>query len=177
MRQPIGRMLVERGIINEQQLLRVLEVQKRTHRPLGEICEDLLDVRAKDVERAWAEQYASTTRWLDPTTEPIDPSARDLVTRRQAWQFRVLPLGYDGAELMVATTQESLVRAMNFATRQLPVTCYFVLCTKEQLGEALMRHFPMEGMCTEALSEDSATPLVERLSGAKSMAGNGREVA
>lgn len=163
MRQPIGRVLVERGIITEEQLLRVLEVQKRTHRPLGEICEDLLDVKAKDVERAWIEQYANTTRWVDPSTEPGDPEARKLVTRRQAWQFRCLPLGYDGAEVMIVTTKESLVRAMNFATRQLPVPCFFVLCSKEQLGEALMRHFPMEGMCTEALADDCPTPLVERL--------------
>jgi hypothetical protein len=155
MRQPIGRVLVDRGIITEEQLLRVLEVQKRTHRPLGEICEDLLDVKAKDVERAWIEQYANTTRWVDPASEASDPDARKLVTRRQAWQFRVLPLGYDGAELMIATTKESLVRAMNFATRQLPVACYFVLCTKEQLGEALMKHYPMEGMSTELLGEDA----------------------
>lgn len=163
MRQPIGRVLVERGIITEEQLLRVLEVQKRTHRPLGEICEDLLDVRAKDVERAWTEQYANTTRWIDPGAEPGDPESRKLVTRRQAWQFRVLPMGFDGAELMIVTTKESLVRAMNFATRQLPVQCFFVLCTKEQLGEALMRYFPMEGMCTEALSDDSTESLAERL--------------
>ncbi len=167
MRQPIGRLLVDRGVITEEQLLRVLEVQKRTHRPLGEICEELLGVKAKDVERAWAEQYAGTTRWVDPTQEHIDPECGKLVTRRQAWQFRVLPMGFDGAELMICTTKESLVRAMNFATRQLPVTCYFVLCSKEQLAEALMKHFPMEGMCTEALHEDSQTPLADRLAGIK----------
>lgn len=166
MRQPIGQVLVERGVITEEQLLRVLEVQKRTHRPLGEICEDLLDVRAKDVERAWIEQYANTTRWVDPSREPGDPEARKLVARRQAWQFRVLPICFDGADIMIATTKESLVRAMNFATRQLPLSCYFVLCTKQQLGEALMKHYPMEGMCTEALSEDDPVPLAARLAGA-----------
>ena len=167
MRQPIGRLLVERGVITEEQLLRVLEVQKRTHRPLGEICEELLGVKTKDVERAWAEQYSTTTRWVDPGVEPIDAECLKLVTRRQAWQFRVLPMGYDGAELMVCTTKEGLVRAMNFATRQLPVTCYFVLSDKEHLAEALMKHYPMEGMCAEALAEETPASLAQRLASAK----------
>jgi hypothetical protein len=152
MRQPIGQLMLSQGVITKDQLEQVLERQRRTHRPFGEIAEELLGVRAKDVERAWAEQYAQTTRWVDPTLDPVDPAVHDLVSRRQAWQFRVLPMGYDGSELMVCTTQEGLVRAMNFAARQVPVTCYFVLAKLDQLAEALMRHYPMEGMSAEALA-------------------------
>lgn len=169
MRMPIGQLMVDRGIITKDQCQQVLDKQRVTHRPFGEICEELLGVKAKDVERAWAEQYASTTRWVDPSMESIDPSVRDLVNRRQAWQFRLLPIGYDGNDLMVCTTKESLVRAMNFATRQLPVTCYFVLATLEQLGEALMRQYPMEGMSTEVLSDLPAEGLSKRMAAARGL--------
>lgn len=151
MRLPIGTLMVNKGVITEEQLKLILERQRITHRPFGEIAEELIGVKAKDVERAWAEQYAQTTRWVDPTIEPIDPAVHDLVTRRQAWQFRMLPIGYDGSELMVCTTQEGLVRAMNFAARQIPVTCYFVLTKLDQLAESLMRVYPMEGMSAEML--------------------------
>lgn len=171
MRTPIGQLMVEKGVITRDQCEKVLEKQRVTHRPFGEICEEMLGVKAKDVERAWAEQYAATTRWVDPSHEAIDPAVRDLVNRRQAWQFRILPMGYDGSELMVCTTQESLVRAMNFATRQLPVTCYFVLSTLEQLGEALMTHYPMEGMCTEVLSETNPEKLTERVAAVRGSMG------
>jgi Type II secretion system (T2SS), protein E, N-terminal domain len=153
MRQLIGQILVDKGVITQEQLLRVLEIQRRSHRPFGEICEDLLEVRAKDVEHAWAEQYAQTTRRVDPNHEPIDPSVRDVISRRQAWQFLMLPLGYEGGELLIATTKEALVKAVNFATRQIPVPCFFVISSKEQLGEALMKHYPMEGMSVEFLCE------------------------
>lgn len=155
MRLPIGQLLLSQGVITREQLEQVLERQRRTHRPFGEIAEEMLGVKAKDVERAWSEQYAQTTRWVDPTLEPVDPAVHDLVSRRQAWQFRVLPLGYDGSELLVCTTKEGLVRAMNFAARQMPVTCYFVLARLEQLAEALMRHYPMEGMSAETLAGDA----------------------
>ena len=167
MRQPIGTLMVNNGVITKQQLEQILERQRQTHRPFGEIAEELCGVRAKDVERAWAEQYAQTTRWVNPTLEPCDPGVHDLVSRRQAWQFRVLPLGYDGSELMVCTTQEGLVRAMNFAARQIPVTCYFVLAKLDQLAEALMRQYPMEGMSAESLAGESVAKLTPALANAR----------
>lgn len=146
MRIPIGALLIEQGALTAEQCRSVLDRQQTTHRPFGEIAEELFGVDAREVERAWANQYATLTRWIDPLTTPADPMVRDLVNRRQAWQFRILPLGYDGSELMVCTTRESLVRAMNFAVRQLPVTCYFVLAAPEDLASALMRVYPMDGM-------------------------------
>jgi len=159
MRQPIGKLLVNQGIISEQQVDEVLKRQQETHRPFGEIAEEMLGVKAKDIERAWTEQYAHTTRWLDPLTEPIDPGVREMVSRRQAWQFRVLPMGYDQAELMVCTTKDGLVRAMNFAARHIPMTCYFVLSELQPLAEALMRHYPMEGMSLDVLKGDGIASL------------------
>lgn len=163
MRLPIGTLMVNRGIITPQQLEQILERQRSTHRPFGEIAEEMVGVKARDVERAWSEQYAQTTRWIDPNLEPADPAVRDLISRRQAWQFRVLPLGYDGSELMICTTQEGLVRAMNFAARQIPVTCYFVLAKLDTLAEALMRHYPMEGMSAESLAGESVARLTPQL--------------
>ncbi len=159
MRLPIGQLMVNKGVITAQQLEQILDRQKSTHRPFGEIAEELCGVRGKDVERAWAEQYAQTTRWVNPSVEQVDPAVHDIVSRRQAWQFRVLPLGYDGSELMICTTQEGLVRAMNFAARQIPVTCYFVLAKLDSLAEALMRQYPMEGMSVESLAGESVAQL------------------
>lgn len=152
MRLPIGELLVKQGVITTEQCRQVLERQHQTHRPFGEIAEELLGVSGKSVERAWAEQYATETRWVDAATFVVDSQARDLVNRRQAWQFRILPLGYDGNELMVCTTKEGLVRAMNFMTRQTARPCYFVLSEPESLGLALMRHYPMDGMTAESVT-------------------------
>lgn len=156
MRLPIGELLIKQGVITQDQCDQVLERQRVTQRPFGEIAEEVLGISARSVEKAWAEQYATETRWLDAATEPVDPAVKDMVSRRQAWQFRFLPLGYDGNELMICTTKDGLVRAMNFVTRQLPVPCYFVLSEPESLGLALMRHYPMDGMTTESITRGIA---------------------
>jgi hypothetical protein len=157
MRIPIGELLMQQGVLTAEQCQAVLDRQAASHRPFGEIAEELFHVDGKAVERAWASQYAKITRWVDPLTETVDPMVQDLVTRRQAWQFRLLPMGYDGSELMVCTTQDGLIRAMNFAVRQLPVTCYFVLTAPETLAAALMRIYPMDGMTPELITGEAPT--------------------
>ena len=149
---PIGTLLVRQGVITEDQRDQVLRRQKVTHRPFGQIAEEVFGIDAQAVEDAWAEQYAQTTRWLDPGAEQVDPAVRDLISRRQAWQFSILPIRYDGSELMVCTVRESLVRAMNFASRQIPVQCYFVLAAPENLSVALSRHYAIDGMGHKTLA-------------------------
>jgi hypothetical protein len=151
MAQPIGELLVAQGVITSAECRRVLEHQRVTGRPFGEIAEEMLGISGRSVEAAWAEQYAQTTKWIDPTMEYVDPAVRELITRRQAWQFGILPMGYEGVELTVCTTQVCLVRAMNFAVRSVPATCYYVLTEPDQLFEALMRHYPMDGMTPSVL--------------------------
>jgi hypothetical protein len=151
MREPIGELLVRQGVMTPEQCEQVLRKQRQSSRPFGRIAEEMFGIDGAAVERAWAEQYSKTTRWIDPRREPVDPAVRDLINRRQAWQFRLMPIAYDGGELMVCTTLDGLVRAMNFASRQIPVMCYFVLTQPEALADALGRVYPMDGMSRETL--------------------------
>ncbi|MBC7835038.1 MAG: hypothetical protein H7Y88_08045 [Phycisphaerales bacterium] len=150
---PIGHLLVHMGVLSDQQRVFILQEQEISGRPFGELAEAMFGVSQKAIESAWAEQYASTTKWVDPTLEIIDPAALALISRRQAWQFRVMPMRYDGSELMICTTRHHLVRALNFCTRHVPATCFFVLAEPETLGESLMRHYAIDGMSREMVRE------------------------
>ncbi len=145
----LGDLLVRKGVLTDAQRLCVLEYQHFTGRPFGEIAEKLYGVSPAAVEDAWAFQYSTIAPQVDARTEEVDPEALRLIDRRQAWQFRLLPLRYDGRELMVCTTPEHLVRAMKFAGWKLIDACYFVLAQPLSLGEALVRHYPIAGMTPE----------------------------
>lgn len=147
----LGEVMIAQGLLNEQQVQLILHHQKHAHRPFGVLAEDLFGISEDEVERAWVAQYASLTRHVDPGQESLDEGALRMVDRRQAWQFRVLPMRFDGDELMIATTPEHLVRALRFASRCIPRACYFVLTDTKQLGEALVKHFPMAGMTAESV--------------------------
>jgi hypothetical protein len=142
----LGDLLVRNGVLTETQREQVLDRQRLTGRPFGELAETMFGVSQHAVERAWAEQYAMIAQRVDPHTEKIDPVALAQIDRRQAWQFCMLPLRFDGDELMVCTTQAHLVRAMRFAGWRIKAPCYFVLSDPVTLGKALMRHYRMDGM-------------------------------
>ncbi len=146
MRVRIGEVMVNQGLLTEAQVNSILEHQKERPRPFGELAEVLFHVSSEDVESAWVEQYALITEHVDPTGETIDPGVLELITKRQAWQFRCMPLRWDGSEVMVATVREHLTRSMRFALRHVVQPCWFVLAEADQLGAALMEHYPMAGM-------------------------------
>jgi hypothetical protein len=151
---PIGHLLVDMGVLTEQQRAWILEEQRISGRPFGDLAEEMFGIDPRSVEKAWASQYASTTKWIDPAIESIDPAVVGLINRRQAWQFKILPVRYEGSDLMVATSVHHLVRALNFATKVIPANCYFVLAEPEALGDALVRCYPMEGMTREMVAAD-----------------------
>ena len=150
----LGQVLVDAGVLTMQQVRLVLNRQKQTGRPFGVLAEQMFGTDPTDIEEAWAVQYAALTRQIDPAAEPIDAEALELVSRRQAWQFRVLPIRFDGDELIVATTQQHLRRALRFATRVLTMPVYFVMTSPDDLGNALVRHYPMPGMTIVSVHDE-----------------------
>lgn len=148
----LGEILVHQGVLSSEQVEQLLDEQAETCRPFGVLAEERFGVPASAVERAWAEQYAHAAPQLDPTNCPVDSQALTLVTRRQAWQFRVLPIRFEGPEVVLATTVTDLPRAVRFGTNFIHRPCSFAICLPAQLDKALETHFPMLGMMPELLA-------------------------
>jgi hypothetical protein len=156
----LGQILVASGVLNEGQVEEILAVQERTGDPFGLIAERLCGVDPGTIEDAWAAQYARLTRTVDPHTEAYDDEAGRLITRRQAWQFRILPLRVEGREVIIATTQQHLRRALRFATNVIGVPIFFVMADAHALGEALCRRYPLPGMTPRSVDDDTIDRLL-----------------
>lgn len=142
----LGDLLVQRGVLSPEQRDLILEEQAAVGRPFGELAERLFGVDPSVVESAWAEQYGQVAEFVNPAARTIEPFVLSLIDRRQAWQFRVLPIELREHELILCTTKADLPRAMKFALWKLGHTSFFVLCHADQLAEALTRHYPMAGL-------------------------------
>lgn len=156
MKVRLGDILIARGAMTQAQVEVVVEAQRTSGRPFGALAEELCGIEADEVESAWAQQYAGLTRSVDLSTEPLDDRAMSAISRRQAWQFRVFPIRFDGSELVVATTQEDLGRALRFATNVIATPCCFVMTSRPALCKALNRHYPVPGLGIEHLGERAA---------------------
>jgi hypothetical protein len=140
----IGQLLVQQGVLTDQQVGHILTVQKATHRPFGDLAERLYGISPRLVEDAWVEQYVRTAGTTDLSELDFDRRCLRLLNRRQAWQFHVLPVNRDeGMHLNVATDAENLVRAVNFSSRRIDESIHMVVAEREQLREFLMKHYPV----------------------------------
>lgn len=147
----LGDLLVRNNVLTEEQRDLVLEAQRIRGGPFGAIAEEMYGVSPGAVERAWAEQYAMFAPHIDPRNYTINARALEAISRRQAWQFCILPLEFKGSDLIAVTTQEHLVRALKFAGWRLGHACQLLLADPSHLGEALQQHYPMAGMTAESI--------------------------
>jgi hypothetical protein len=147
----IGELLVEQGVIDEQQLRHALDVQAAVGRPLGDLLERLYGLDTVHVNAAWAQQFVALRGERDISKESIDLDCIGLLDPRQAWQFRVVPMRYetlpvdelDPPHLVVATSRRGLRKAMNFAARTFQAPPAVVVATSSSLRNLLETHYPV----------------------------------
>ena len=116
------------------------------------MAEKMFDVAVETIERAWIEQYCRFSGPIDLTQQQFDSEALQLINRRQAWQFEILPIRYEnGGELLMAASRRRLARAVTFVARRLEPVVYFRVADSRQLREFLMVHYPMPEVTAELL--------------------------
>jgi hypothetical protein len=96
------------------------------------------------IERVWIEQTQDRATLFD-ADRGIDDDARELVIRRQAWQFGIVPLRLDDGYLIAATSRKQLPRAVRFATRVLGMAVQFEVAEDETLARLLAHQSPVRG--------------------------------
>jgi hypothetical protein len=139
-------------LLTYEQVQEILSVQLDEGGTFGEIAERLHDIHPEDVEFAWASQYRELTGVTDIRGVEIAPETIAEFSRRQAWQFRLLPIACSESELVIATTVEHLARALRFVTRTVDRPCSFVITEPVWLGDALQAHYPMPGVSLSSVS-------------------------
>lgn len=149
----IGEILIEQGVLSEQQVFEILQAQRQQQLPFGVLAERLFDVTVESIENAWVEQYYRYTGSIDLEQQHVDAEALRLINRRQAWQFEIMPLHFEsGGELLMAASQHRLARAVTFAAARLAPVVYFRIAESDQLRQFLQTHYPMPEV-SEAMFE------------------------
>lgn len=139
----IGQLLVEQGVLTEDQVSHILKIQKLSSRPFGDLAERLYGIDPHAIEDAWVEQYLRLVGVVDLEDQQIETDCLRRLNRRQAWQFHLLPMHREEQELHMATSAEDLVRAVNFTTRRIDEPIYLLIAERQQLREFLMKHYPV----------------------------------
>jgi len=150
----IGQILIEQGVLSEQQVFEVLEAQKEHRMPFGVLAERMFDVTLHSIETAWVEQYHRFTGTIDLASEQFDAEALRVLNRRQAWQFELLPIRTEPTgELLMAAGSSRLARAVTFAANRIDRAVYFRIAEQDQLRSFLQTHYPMPELSREIIQK------------------------
>jgi hypothetical protein len=140
----LGTLLMERGVLDRQQVDAILARQRQTGQPFGQMAVVMYNVRMADVWRSLATQGSAATPRvnLDEVAMP-ERAALDLIPSRLAWASKVLPLRLIGERLVCATTQRQLCDAVALLHEKLDRPIEFVVVEELQLKQRIMECYPV----------------------------------
>jgi type IV pilus assembly protein PilB len=107
----LGQILLEQGLLTEDQLNRALEEHRNTPKSLGRVLIDLGYIRERDLVRALAEQVG--LEFVDLTEYRIDAGVAALIPEAISRRYRALPIGERDGKLLVAMSDPANMYALD----------------------------------------------------------------
>ena len=110
---PLGKLLIQKGVISQDQLRIALTEQKRQNQPLGKLLVALGFVTEATMREALSEKL--NTRSADLKSLVVDAVALKLIPKEVAKRYRVFPIVYERAtdELVLAMSDTTNIVALD----------------------------------------------------------------
>lgn len=155
-RDPLGRFLVNHGLITVKQLDEALEEQRSRGGRLGEILVRRGFVDQETVLQAVARQLG--VPYHDLRRDPPDPKAARLVSEWVARRHRVVPVRLEGDRLVVAMVDPTNVMAIDDIRRLTSLAVSPVLAAEEDIDSAIQHVFGVVETAQRAAQAVRRTP-------------------
>ncbi|OWR27560.1 type II secretion system protein GspE [Saccharibacillus sp. O23] len=147
----LGDLLVENGIISEEQLQQALVEQRETKRKLG----DHLIAQGTITEQQLIEvlEFQLGIPHVSLFKYQIDPAITQIIPESMAKRYQVLPFMKEGSKLMVAMADP----LDYFAIEDLRMSTGFriepAICTRDELQRAIARHYGLRDSMNQMMGE------------------------
>ena len=153
---PVGRQLVNAGLISQATLLQALATQRQIDAPLGEILVAEGHVMRSDVLAALAVQHDADH--INLARNPPSPTMASALTARICQDFGVVPWRWFGTTLLVATSRPDRLPALAAALPDDAPDLLPVIANQDQINRQIGQ---LHG---DELAERAVTKLPQHLS-------------
>jgi type IV pilus assembly protein PilB len=150
----LGQILIEQGLITQQQLDEALEEHRRTPKSLGRVLIDLNMIQEAHLVRALAEQVG--LEFVDLSDYQIDPGATTLLPDTLARRYRAIPIGERDGKLLVAMSDPANVYALDDIRAITNRDVQPVVATASDVEQAIQKFSHMDGQVEALVSEASS---------------------
>ncbi len=152
----LGQILLEQGLLEQDQLDRALEEHRNTPKSLGRVLIDLGYIRERDLVRALAEQVG--LEFVDLTEYRIDPGIATLIPEAICRRYRALAIGERDGKLLVAMSDPANVYALDDIRTITGRDVQPVVATANDVEQAIAK-FTGTGDQVEALASEAVEAL------------------
>jgi type IV pilus assembly protein PilB len=150
----LGALLLERNLLNREQLDAALDEQTRTRKSLGRVLIEQGVVGEDDLVSTLAAQIGLEFVELDD--ESIDPTAVATVSAALARRYQALPIRWEDGRLVVAMADPSNVFALDDIRTITGAEVRTVVATRTAIVEAIDRHHRLDGDVEDISAQASA---------------------
>jgi type IV pilus assembly protein PilB len=154
----LGQILMEQGLITDDQLQRALDEHRRTPKSLGRTLIDLGMIKESDLVRALAEQVGM--EFVDLTEYPVDATLTMLLPDALARRYRAIPIAERDGKLLVAMSDPANVYALDDIRAITNRDVQPVVATASDVEQAIQKYSHLDGQ-VEALASEAASQIEE----------------
>jgi len=148
----IGQILLDLGLVDEQQLETMLEEQASRGDLLGKVGLALGFYADEQLGEALAEQWGTTFVTLYDRTVPSEVLAS--VSEPMAQLYRVVPLALDGNRLTVASAEPQKIQIADELRSLLGYDIHICVATEAEIQKAIEKFYSSETDSVESLVEN-----------------------
>lgn len=138
-KKKLGEILVESGLLREEQVLEALQKQKETGQLLGEVLVNLGYVKEEDIAYALARQFGLP--YIDASKYIIRGDYTDLIPVRQMVQDLFIVLDRIGKFLIIAVSGVVDNEFIEDLERKSGCQLFIYVSTASQIMAALQKHY------------------------------------
>jgi type IV pilus assembly protein PilB len=109
-KKQLGELLIEAGVINQQQVDKALKAQKEKGGLIGEILVDLGFAKEEDIAQALTAQYGFP--YLPLSNYEISPEIINIIAGRVAKQYVLIPIDKIGNNLTIVMSNPLNIQAI-----------------------------------------------------------------
>lgn len=134
-------MLVQRGVLTQEQLEAILSRQAETDQPFGAVALELCGISEQELWQACDQQAAGFLPHVELACEPNDPRALQALPADQAWRMSALPLRYEKENLVIAITAERVQQTTRDLRERFGENVQFVIADQPQIEVYIRRRY------------------------------------
>jgi type IV pilus assembly protein PilB len=147
---PLGTILLQRGLVTQEQIDAAIAEQARTSRSLGRVLVANGDISEADLVAALAEQAG--LEFIDLGDQQVDPTAASTISDALARRYQALPIAWDGTTLVVAMADPSNVLAVDDIRSVTGADVRPVVATREAIEAAINRAHRLDAEVNDVTS-------------------------